>query len=67
MVRIYVLDDETAAQVDKWAERDGEGGWQNLCKRIARGECRDLRELRLAGIRSSIENLQALLAAEEDE
>ena len=75
-MRCYLVEDEVAEWIDKWATQPKAGGFQHKCKEISDSELDLTKEphgalwkvSRLTGIRSSIECLQALeVATEEDE
>lgn len=64
-----MLTEECGEWIDKWALQPKAGGFQHKCKEISEGEIyRFTYEMStISGIDKSIESLQALRAAEEDE
>lgn len=71
-MRLFYVSDEVGEWIDKWAAKEGDGGFQDQCAEIKRGEVLNLRmaferDYELKGIRMAIENLEALRAAHEDE
>ena len=71
-MRLFYVTNEVGAWIEKWAAKEGDGGFQDQCAEILRGEILNVRtrferDYVLKGIDMAIENLQALRAAEEDE
>ena len=69
-LRLFLLPPALCERIERSAESEGKGGWQDLCAGILRHEV-DLtgraKQAKLEGIDAAIQNLQALRAAEEDE
>jgi hypothetical protein len=66
-MRLYLLSDELANWVEKWAAKEGDGGFQDKCKEIQECEVLHFRGLtkaiRVEALNKAIECLQAYCAA----
>lgn len=71
-MRLFQVSDEVGEWIDRYAAKEGSGGFQDKAAEIKAGEIftlhtRAAHDHELRGIDMAIQNLQALLAAHEDE
>lgn len=71
-MRLFMVSDEVGEWIDRWAAKEGDGGFQDKAAEIKKGEVfsvhtRHGHDHELNGIEMAIENLVALKAAHECE
>ena len=49
-MRVYIVSDEVGEWIDKWAAKEGDGGFQNMAAEIARSELGYYRGVMLEGL-----------------